>query len=558
MNRRDFITRSAITGLGAAAFPAIALPEIITKSRTVKNTEYGKLIFQPYYVQKGRGPHLYDLVWATDKNWDTFYSNININNSVIEVSDTNGVDRFSINARWNVEGFGYTNITADNGGNLYELPSSGSTKSLILNFEFANSRVVRNRNRISKFIADGWKPAYELSTFINLSEEFLDDAEKHYTDSQKCAVLSQNALLYALRASEMMELDKANFDILRMGQRENFFFGCDARAFYQMYQDTFLDRFSEVFNYANITFVVEGDGMMSDYQSPARVINPGARELLIRKLNERNIKCQERLLFWFHDCCTPNWIRNMKYDELLKYAEKLTYDTMKHFGDILYSMEVVNEIHDWANELHLNKDQITELTRLINDVAKSVAPNVKRTVNNCCPFAEYVHMKQYSKKNKEALLTQRTPYQFSKDLIDAGIDFDILEQQMYFPFRDIQDSVMMMEKLGSLGKPMQISEIGADGGPTNESIKSDVTKMPKEPYQWHRPWDEETQADWLEDNYTVFYSKSFIQAINWFDFIDFHSYQENGGILRNSKGEKKESFHRLQKLQNRFNTLPKK
>jgi endo-1,4-beta-xylanase len=427
---------------------------------------------------------------------------------------------------------------------------------LNLNFEFANSRVVRNRKRLSQFENAKWKPTYELKTYHNLSEEFLNDAEKNYTDTVKCAHLAQKSLMYALWASEMMEIEKANSDILKIGKRDGFFFGCDARAFYQMDQDLFLDLFSEVFNYANITFVVERDGIMSHYQSSPGVINPETREILIRKLNKKNIKCQERLLFWFHNCCTPDWIRNMKYDDLLKYAEKLTYDTMKYFGDILYAMEVVNEIHDWANELHLNKDQITELTRLINDVAKSVAPNVKRTVNNCCPFAEYVHMKQYSKKNQEALLTQRTPYQFSKDLIDAGIDFDILEQQMYFPYRDIQDSVMMMEKLGSLGKPMQISEIGADGGPTNESIKTGQTTMPKEPYHWHRPWDEETQADWIEDAYTVYYSKPFIQAINWFDFIDFRAYQENGGILRTLRGEKKESFHRLKKLQNRFNSLP--
>ncbi|MEM3373383.1 MAG: hypothetical protein QXF76_04170 [Candidatus Anstonellales archaeon] len=277
--------------------------------------------------------------------------------------------QFGINIRWNVEGFGFTNITADNGGYFYELPPKGKTKTLLLNYEFANSRVVRNRKRINDFVKDNWQPTKELLTFINLSEEFLEEADKNIDDKFKCAEFSQRSLMYALWASEIMELEKAKFDINKNGYREGFFFGCDARSFYQMYQDTFLELFSELFNYANITFVAKNDGMMSDYQPYPGIINTQTREVLIKKLIERGIKVQGRLLFWFHDCCIPEWLRNMKYDNLLKYAEKLTYDTMKYFGDYLYAMEIVNELHDWANELNLTNEQTIELTRLINDIA---------------------------------------------------------------------------------------------------------------------------------------------------------------------------------------------
>ena len=367
---------------------------------------------------------------------------------------------------------------------------------------------------------------------------------------------AQSGLMYALWASEKMEVEKAKFDIVLRGKRDDFFFGCDARSFYQMYQDTFLDLFSEVFNYANITFVAKGDGIMSDYQTGPGVIQPETRELLIKKLNERGIKSQERLLFWFHDCCIPDWLRDMKYDDLLKYAEKLTKDTMKHFGDMLYAMEVVNELHDWANELQLSPEQITELTRLINDVAKSVAPNVKRTINNCCPYAEYVQMNSYSKK--KAVFPQRSPFKFTKDLIDAGIDFDILEQQMYYPYRDLQDSILLLEKLSTLGKPMQLSEVGVPGGPSNYSVRNSTVPFSKEPYLWHQPWNEHTQADWLEDIYTLAFSKPFIHASNWFDFVDPYYYMENGGLLQSPKGEKKEAYHRLKKIRNNWDQLPRK
>ena len=558
ISRRSFLKNTAIVGTGSilASNSFLTLPELLLKKSVNKNTAKGELLFIPHYVQKGRGPHLYELAWATDNEWEPFYSDIKIEERGVRISDSKNVERFGINARWNVEGFGWTNITADNGGEFYSLPSSGKTKSLNLNYELCKSRVLRNRNRLKNLQKNGWLPSSEVKMFVNLSEQFLEDAAKIKNDDVNCANFAQSGLNYALWASEKMELEKAKHDITLKGKRDDFFFGCDARSFYQMYQDTFLELFSELFDYANITFVVKGDGMMSDYQKSPGVIQPETRELLIRKLNERGIKCQERLLFWFHDCCIPNWLRDMKYDDLLKYAEKLTYDTMKHFGDLLYAMEVVNELHDWANELQLSPDQITELTRLINDVAKSVAPNVKRTINNCCPFAEYVQLNSYSKR--KAIFPQRSPFKFTKNLIEAGIDFDILEQQMYFPYRDLQDSVLLLEKLSTLGKPMQLSEVGVPGGPSNYSVKNNTIPISKEPYLWHQPWNEHTQADWLEDIYTLAYSKSFIHAGNWFDFVDPYYFMENGGLLRSPKGEKKETFHRLKKIQKNWNMLSQK
>jgi len=532
----------------------VSAPLILTDRKITKTTSLGELTFKPWFVQKGRGPHINDLVWATDKNWDTFYSNISRSEKGITISDTKGEKKFGINCRWNVEGFGYTNITADNGGELYELPLDGKEQILNLNYELAKSRVYRNRKRLIHLKKDNWIPSKELTMFLDLSEEYLADAEKKINESEKCATLSQTALNYALWGSEKMELEKAEFVISNRGFRSEFFMGCDARAFYQMYQDKFLDLFSNVFNYANVTFVVKGDGIMSDYQSQRGSINPETREVLIKKLNERNIKCQERLLFWFHDCCTPDWLRSMKYDDLLKYSEKLTIDTMKQFGDSLYAMEIINELHDWANELELNPDQINSLSKHIAEVSKSIAPKVKTTINSCCLFGEYIQLNQYS-SGKKAKFKQRTPWQWTRDMIDAGVDIDIVELQMYYPYRDLQDSVLMTERFEVFNKPMHYSEVGVDGGPTNRSVKLGTAELPNEPYLWHQPWDEESQADWLESIYTIAYSKDYIKACNWFDFVDPFSYMQNGGLLRTPEGEPKAAYERLQYIQNKWKNL---
>ena len=531
----------------------VSAPAVLTTSRTNPATEQGELTFIPYIVQRGAGPHILEWGYASDSRWDTIYSNFDVRKDGARISNTQGVEKFGINVRWNVEGFGYTFITADNGGEFYTLPPKGQAISLNLNVELAKSRVVRNISRRKKFEADGWLPSREIQAFLDLSEEFYHDAEKSGAGEVKHAELAQRALYYALWGGEMMELDKIHFDIQRIGYRPDFYVGCDARAFYQMYQDTFLELFTEIFNYAMITYVTTGDGMMSDFEPEEGKRNFGTRDVLFRKLRERNVTVQGRTIFWFHTWVTPDWLKNKNFDELRRYVENHTREVISHYPEGMYGWEIFNEFHDWANEVQVTPDQAVELAKLACDVARDTNPNVKRIINNCCPYAEYVHMGEWS--GQEARYPQRTPWQFTKDLVDAGVDFNLLGQQMYFPYRDLQDIFIMLERMEEFGKTVQLSEIGTPGGVTEYSIRTGNSSFPTEPPAWRRPWDEENHADWLEALYLYGYSRKAIEGVHWFDFVDPYSYQENGGLLRSPDGEKKAAYHRLQRIQKKWKNL---
>jgi endo-1,4-beta-xylanase len=66
------------------------------------------------------------------------------------------------------------------------------------------------------------------------------------------------------------------------------------------------------------------------------------------------------------------------------------------------------------------------------------------------------------------------------------------------------------------------------------------------------------QADWMESVFTLAYSKPYIEAANWFDFLDPHSYMENGGLLRSPEGETKATYDRIKKMKERWGHLPAK
>ncbi|HEX7071733.1 MAG TPA: endo-1,4-beta-xylanase, partial [Rhodothermales bacterium] len=487
--------------------------------------------------------------YASDAKWDAFHSNISASPETgVVISDSEGQSRFGINSRWNVEGFGYIFITADNGGELYELPPAGQTRELNLNYELAKSRVVRNRGRLASHASGGWSPSRGLQGYIDLSEGYLEDADRA-ADEFRRGALAQEALKYAMWAGEMMELEKAEHAIVGQAPRSGFFVGCDARTFYQMDADVFLDLFERVFNYATITHYVVHNGM-PDFEPTRGDRRFDTREVLLERLRGRGITVEGRPLFYPYKTVTPDWMRDLSYDDLLRYVERHVREVVGHYGDRMYAWEIVNEIHDWANEVRISPEQAVEVTRLACDVARDTAPNVHRLINNCCPFAEYVQLAKWNEL--DATYPQRTPWEFMKDLTDAGVDFTITGQQMYFPYRDLQDTILMLERYEEFGRPVQITEVGATSGPSRRSVLDDSLGFPTEPYVWHRPWDEELQADWLESLYSLAYSKPWIEAINWYDFMDGQAWIRNGGLIGGPDGRKKAAYVRLEKWLDRM------
>ena len=49
--------------------------------------------------------------------------------------------------------------------------------------------------------------------------------------------------------------------------------------------------------------------------------------------------------------------------------------------------------------------------------------------------------------------------------------------------------------------------------------------------------------------YTLAYSKPYVEAVNWYDFLDGQDWIENGGLVRDNQGDRKPAFLRLKRLQ---------
>lgn len=507
------------------------------------------LIFKPYYVQKGQGPNLGKTLYAFDSVRNSFYSDVQSTAEGLAISNTYGNKRFGITCRWNVEGYGFLKMFADNGGDYYELPSQGNLV-LNLNFELARSRYYNCLKRMRSGEVEGWKPDKEIKSLLELAEDFLKKAQALMNDGEKCAELAQRSLYYGLAVSERIELEIARFRISGRNPREDFFFGCDTRGYFLMEQDLFFERFFKAFNYATITHYLIGDPVNFEEHEGKKQFSE--RDKLLDRLLEKGITVEGRPLFWVHVWVTPDWLRKKSYADLLKYIENHTKEVVRHYGDRIKVWEVVNELHDWANELELTPEQTVEITKLVCDVTRAENSHIRLLINNCCPFGEYVQTKKWTER--PAKYPQRTPYQFLQDVERAGVDYDIIGGQMYFTRYPLADAIQVLERYEDFGKQVQIAEIGSPSrGISQEFHEKEYSDFSNLPYEWHRHWDENLQADWLENIFTFAYSRPQIEAANWYDLVDPFGFLKSGGILKSVKGEPKAAYHRLLELKERWN-----
>ncbi len=542
--RRNFI-RSGI--IGAAAAAAAPVVNGYTHANVILSER--EVVFKPI-------PHRYmpplNWAYATDQSDDPFKSSIQVTQSGVVIPEDLGDRKFAVNARWYVDGFGYIWLAADNGGEYFTRREMRGP--YVLNYEFARSRVARNRRVMERYGKDGTLFSSEVRYLTALSEELLEEAQKKLPDADQAGLLADKCLRYALHAGEKIELEKARSDIQRMTRRNDVSFGCETRQYIWARSEEFTKRFAELFTFATVTHYI-WDSWYEIFEPEEGRYNWGVKDNIVNWLKREDITIQGRPLFWFHPMVTPDWLKEKNFNELKKYVESHTRNVVGHYGDDVLQWEVVNEYHDWGNIHDHTPEQITEIVRLACDTTKETNPKVVKILNNCCLWAEYAAVGRMARMDSDRPL--RNPRLFLKDIVDAEVDFDVIGIQIYFPQRDLSDIARMLEKFEAFGKPVYITEIGASSGPTRESVFNEQMALPQEPYAWHRHWDDDLQATWMEQVYTLYYSKPYIKAINWYDFSDFRPYIPNGGLVREDASTKL-SFNRMKSLLEGWDQLPRK
>ena len=436
-------------------------------------------------------------------------------------------DKFEMMMILPVKDFGRVYLYADNAGLLY--PTASPRHELLLNYEFARSRAAFVRRYVKAAQAEGIAFTPELGQRLERAEAALVRAAGAREVAERAAH-SNDSLTDTMWAGEMAAVERARQHISRNGPRPGFLFGCN--AFKYAKSDEYARLYRDLLNFGTLPFYrastekVEGK---PDYSAVDGILEKMAGTEILKKGHP---------LVWFHYAGIPEFLKKKSWEDIQRSCREYILGSVGRYRSRIRAWDVINEAHDWANELGFEQQQLLDLTRLAADTTRVADPTAFRVVNSCCTWGEYVA----EGKTYKGPLTRpaRTPLEYLKALETAKVSYEAVGLQLYNPVRDMLEIERQVERFFVFGRPIHVTELGVP------SSSAQAKGMGTENV-WHgNQWSEPVQADWVEQFYTICYSKPQVQAITWWDFSDPAFIREGGFLDKDLRP--KESYQRLKSL----------
>jgi GH35 family endo-1,4-beta-xylanase len=434
--------------------------------------------------------------------------------------------KFEIAMLLPVRDFGRVYLYADNGGELY---SPAGARELLLNYEFARSRAAFVRRYVNAARAEGVVFSSGVSERLSRGQAALARAASAGETAAR-AGHSNDSLADTMWAGEMAAVERARHRIGRNAPRPGFLFGCNGFRFAK--SEEYVRLHNAVFNFVTVPFYratlerVEGH---PDY---------GNLDAILDRTAKTNVLLKGHPLVWFHRAGIPEFLKTKSFPQLRESCREYVLHNVSRYRARIHSWDVINEAHDWANELGFSQEQLLELTRLATDTTRVADPTAFRVINACSTWGEYVaEGRSYFGPLHEPV---RTPFEYYKVLEEERISYEAIGLQLYNPVRDMLEVERQLERFFVFGKPVHITELGVPSSSVHAK-KGVIEKL------WHgKEWTPASQADWVEQFYTLCYSKPQVEAISWWDLSD-QGFILDAGLL-DEQYRPKEAYERLRRL----------
>lgn len=252
---------------------------------------------------------------------------------------------------------------------------------------------------------------------------------------------------------------------------------------------------------------------------------------------------------------TPDWLFVWEHD--FDTLREMAYE---HVQKMVHRYRKAVAVWNVAAGLHVNSaftlsfEQIIELTRLLVSQIKNMLPSSRVIVTITHPFGEY------HARGK----TSVPPMLYAEMVAQAGINFEAfgLELELGIPapgqyMRDLFQLSCMLDRFSTLGRPLFLTATTCPGRPgTDAGDRSGGRMDPSAGGRWHRPWDPQLQAEWMEGVYRTALSKPFVESISWGNLADIHPSLPGGGLMTDLL-QPKPAYERLQQMREKFHQWTK-
>lgn len=477
---------------------------------------------------------------------------------------------------WEIPEFGKVILDLDNEGAGYQIEDQGDYLVLNFNYEAAKSQLAALRQDYETASEQGYPLTVDVQNGIQSSETHLNNAE---TFLSQTPVLMENVvselnltLRDALITHEELVLQKAKYDIeqnrkgsvrLQVLDSEGNPIPAATVSFQQTSHD-FLFGAQPIGNkenryLASYAALLREAGLNSAYISAdwgKLEASPGIfdwtwmdRDQNVPALLDQGFKVDGGLAFWLFRENASVYDNTPKYQDSMSFSD-LQSNAYEHMRTLAYryrgriDLWGINEQNlPQTNVLNLTWDQKIVLAHSAIAGMKAGNPDASTLfVSAALPYEYYV-------EKLEDPATYAGGIAF-KDYLNLAasrdISIDVIGLEFYYAGVDILGNPRpglslaslsrLLDQYSGFDKPIYVEEFSA---PSTQQLGSNW---------WHRPWDEATQAEFLEDFYTIAFSKPLVQSIAWsYGISDDECFIQSGGLL-DSNGTPKPAYFALKNL----------
>jgi hypothetical protein len=476
--------------------------------------------------------------------------------------------------QWTVPEFGSVVLAADNGGAGYSASEQGGTV-LNLNYELARSQVDRLQTNVERYQADGYAIPPDILTDLGEAEALLAQASSLVGAEQ--AALSDQIMGLALWALEDLEQARAKQDIPRYRMGSCTLLVVDSQgdplsgatiSYQQTSHDFLFGAFDtlahagveayELMQAAGINYLTSGFYWAET--EPAQDLIQWEHidhEIGVPDLSQMGFVLKAHALMAFWNFATPGYLLEMSFGELDAEVYEHISTLVDRYRQQIEIWNVINEAHSRGAALDLNRTEITTLTQTGVRAIRDHDPGARIIVNNAFEWYGESRIFWPLMKGKPDDFTLSIPA-YLDYLAANSLDYEIIGQQLYnggytdffaqfglgdpsgVATWDLAHISAILDRLGEYGKPLHVTEQSVPSSWDPEWIQYGAG-------WWHHPWDEETQAEFVHDFYTLVFGKERAEAITWWNINDDWSFIFTGGLL-NANNKPKLAYFALKDL----------
>ncbi|MFZ5831793.1 MAG: endo-1,4-beta-xylanase [Planctomycetota bacterium] len=230
----------------------------------------------------------------------------------------------------------------------------------------------------------------------------------------------------------------------------------------------------------------------------------------------------------------PRWAAEVETeDQWWRYFETYVRGVAERFGDTVFEYDAINEpfsFKPYMMKVHGARSCLPDLAD------PAVGERALRIAREHLPRAKLVMLNYWEIGDPRNLGFRRT-FDYYQKIIERGAPVDLVGFQAHFYGQKVamKDISAGLDHFATLGKPMVVTEFN---GPSRLQGAEHVGE----------PWDPQTHAAWVENFYTLVFSKPYMEGLTrWFIYPTMGGRALDSGLL-NKDGTVRPEYESLRRL----------